>query len=170
MTDMEWALVGQAKQGDAHAFALLYEKYYRDLYRFALYYLKNEAQAEDAVSGAVLKAYEKLPNLRQDSSFKSWLFQITANECRMLFRQNRETAIPENYEESTEEQGYAKPELNSLLRILTDDERMVVTLAVFSGYRSTEIGNMLSMRPGTVRSLKSRALEKLRTAIAPAML
>ena len=169
MTDMEWALVGQAKQGDAHAFALLYEKYYKDLYRFALYYLKNESQAEDAVSGAVLKAYEKLPNLRQDSSFKSWLFQITANECRLVFRQSKETSIPENYEESTVEQGYEKPELNSLLKILTDDERMVVTLAVFSGYRSTEIGSMLSMRPGTVRSLKSRAMDKLRAALAPSM-
>ena len=169
MTDMEWAMVNQAKQGDAHAFALLYEKYYKDLYRFALCYLKNTAEAEDAVSNAVLKAYEKLPSLRQDSAFKSWLFQIAANECRLIFRQKKETPIPEDYEEWSEETGYSAPELKDLLRVLTDDERMVVTLSVFSGYRSTEISQMLTMRPGTVRSLKSRALEKLRTAIAPAM-
>ena len=169
MTNMEWALVTQAKQGDAHAFALLYEKYYKDLYRFALCYLKNTAQAEDAVSQAVLKAYEKLPNLRQDSAFKSWIFQITANECRLLLRQNNEVALPENYEQPVTEEGYADPELTDLLKVLSDDERMVITLSVFSGYRSTEISKMLTMRPGTVRSLKSRALEKLRKAIAPAM-
>ena len=49
MTGTEWALVTQAKQGDAHAFAVLYERYYKDLYRFALCYLKNADQAEDAV-------------------------------------------------------------------------------------------------------------------------
>ena len=166
MTNMEWALVTQAKQGDTHAFALLYEKYYKDLYRFALCYLKNTAQAEDAVSQAVLKAYEKLPNLRQETSFKSWIFQITANECRLLLRNNREVALPEDYEAAANDDGYLKPELTDLLRILSNDERMVVTLSVFSGYRSTEIAHMLTMRPGTVRSLKSRALDKLRAAMA----
>ena len=169
MTDMEWALVLQAKKGDAHAFALLYEKYYKDLYRFALCYLKNTAQAEDAVSQAVLKAYEKLPNLRKETSFKSWLFQITANECKMLFRENKEVSLPEDFEQQTVEEGYAEPEIDDLLQVLSDDERMVITLSVFSGYRSTEISRMLTMRPGTVRSLKSRALDKLRTAMAPAM-
>lgn len=166
MTNMEWALVTQAKQGDTHAFALLYEKYYKDLYRFALCYLKNTAQAEDAVSQAVLKAYEKLPNLRKEASFKSWIFQITANECRLLMRNSHETAIPEGYDEGADEEGYLKPELSDLLKILSNDERMVVTLSVFSGYRSTEIANMLTMRPGTVRSLKSRALDKLKAAMA----
>ena len=166
MTNMEWALVSQAKQGDAHAFALLYEKYYKDLYRFALCYLKNTAQAEDAVSQAVLRAYEKLPNLRKEEAFKSWLFQITANECRMLLRQNPEVAMPEDFEQAASEEGYEKPEINDLLQVLTDDERMVVTLSVFSGYRSTEISRMLTMRPGTVRSLKSRALVKLKQAMA----
>ena len=41
MTNMEWSLVALAKQGDTHAFAKLYEKYYTNLYRFALCLLKN---------------------------------------------------------------------------------------------------------------------------------
>ena len=169
MTNMEWALVSQAKQGDAHAFALLYEKYYKDLYRFALCYLKNTTQAEDAVSQAVLRAYEKLPNLRKETAFKSWLFQITANECRMLLRSQSEVALPEDYEQGTAETGYEQPELKDLMQVLNDEERMVISLSVFSGYRSTEISRMLTMRPGTVRSLKSRALAKLKDAMAPAM-
>lgn len=166
MTGTEWALVMQAKQGDTHAFAVLYERYYKDLYRFALCYLKNVDQAEDAVSTAVLTAYEKLPGLKKEASFKSWIFQITANECRQIFRKPKEQSLPENYEEWTEESGYETPELDELLSVLSDEERMVVTLSVFSGYRSSEIGNMLLMRPGTVRSLKSRAILKLRQALA----
>ena len=144
----------------------VYERYYKDLYRFALCYLKNADAAEDAVSSAVLTAYEKLPGLKKEASFKSWLFQITANECRQSFRKQKEVEIPENYEEWSEEKGYEQPEIDELLQVLNDDERMVVTLSVFSGYRSTEIGNMLLMRPGTVRSLKSRAISKLRQALA----
>lgn len=166
MTNMEWALVTQAKQGDAHAFALLYEKYYKDLYRFALCYMKNPTYAEDAVSQGVLKAYENIGRLKASTAFRSWLFQIVANECRLQFRKMRESSLPEDYDAPTWEAGYADPELSDLLNVLSDDERMVVTLSVFSGYRSTEISSILKLRPGTVRSLKSRALQKLRASLA----
>ena len=78
----DWIFVQQAKKGDSHAFARLYEIYYKDLYHFALYYTKDSITAEDAVSSAVLKAFEQLHKLRKNDAFKSWLFQITANECK----------------------------------------------------------------------------------------
>ena len=74
MTNDEWILVGQAKKGDAHAFARLYQRYYQDLYRFALCYIRNAHAAEDAVMTSVLKAYEKIGELRKNDAFKSWLF------------------------------------------------------------------------------------------------
>ena len=166
MTNVEWALVSSAKQGDAHAFALLYERFYKDLYRFALCYLKNPDQAEDAVSQAVLTAYEKLPNLKKDSSFKSWIFRITANACRQLFRNDRGVPLSDDYESPVVEEGYEKKELDDLLKVLNDDERMIITLSVFSGYNSSEIADMLIMQPGTVRSIKSRSIAKLREALA----
>lgn len=45
--------IKQAKSGDTDAFANLYRIYYTDLYRFALYTLKNPADAEDAVSETI---------------------------------------------------------------------------------------------------------------------
>ena len=162
MTNTEWMLVGQAKTGDAHAFAKLYEKYYTDLYRFAYCMIKGPS-AEDAVSNAVLKAYENLPKLRKNDSFKSWLFQITANECRTLLKHPLLYLEDANWKEpvSTEE-GYETPEILELLNILTEDERFVITLSVFAGYNSKEIANTMEKREGTIRSLKSRALTKLR--------
>lgn len=50
MTNAEWVLVNQAKKGDAHGFALLYQRYYKELFYFALSVMKNASQAEDAVS------------------------------------------------------------------------------------------------------------------------
>ena len=65
VTKTDWIFVQQAKKGDSHAFARLYEIYYKDLYHFALYYTKDSITAEDAVSSAVLKAFEQLHNLRR---------------------------------------------------------------------------------------------------------
>ena len=166
MTNTEWILVEKAKKGDAHAFARLYETYYRDLYRFAVCFLKSETTAEDAVSSAVLKAYENLSRLRQNHSFKSWLFQITANECRRFLKNTPTYAADVNAPEPVEEDaGYETLEVAELLSPLSTEERLVVTLSVFSGYSSKEIGKLIHKREGSVRSIKSRCLARLRQQI-----
>ena len=141
MTKTDWIFVQQAKKGDSHAFARLYEIYYKDLYHFALYYTKDSITAEDAVSSAVLKAFEQLHKLRKNDAFKSWLFQITANECKKLLKQQSIYLSDASWQEP---------------------ERRVITLSVFGGYTSREIAGILKKREGSIRSIKSRALAKLR--------
>lgn len=163
MTNDEWILVGRAKEGDAHAFARLYERYYQDLYRFAYCYMQQVEAAEDAVMNSVQKAFERLGDLRKNSSFKSWLFQITANECRAQLRKTPIYLADANPPEPQyEESGYHEPELQELLSYLSEAERLVITLSVFSGYNSNEIAELLHKRPGSIRSIKSRALAILR--------
>ena len=168
MTDTEWFLVGAAKKGDAHSFALLYERYYKDLYRFAVCLLGDSYAAEDAVSAAVLSAYERLPLLKKDSSFKSWLFQITVNECRAWLRdQSRGTYLADAdwQEPAAEEAGYERPEVEEYLSLLSEEERLVVTLSVFGGYNSREIGGLINKKEGSVRSIKSRAFARVRECL-----
>ena len=166
MSNNEWKLVELAKNGDAKAFALLYQKYYTDLYRFAFCLMKSSHAAEDAVSSAVLKAYENLGRLHKNDSFKSWIFQITANECRNQLRKLsiylEDTSYPEP---CAAEEGYLTPELREMLTPLSEEERLVITLSVFTGYNSREIASLLHKKEGTVRSIKSRSLAKLREYI-----
>ena len=54
------------------------------MYRLAYSILNNSTDAEDAVSEAVLHAYEKLRTLRDPDSFKNWILQITANEAEKI--------------------------------------------------------------------------------------
>ena len=174
MTNTEWLLVGQAKEGDAHAFALLYEKYYKDLYYFALSYMGNETAAEDAVSAGILKAYEKLPMLRKNDSFKSWLFHIVANTCKDSLSE-RKRMMPVDFSDplesgikvqETRENGYELSEWDEILSMLSERERMVITLTVFSDYSSAEAAKILGLRAGSVRSLKSRGLMKLKQVLS----
>ncbi len=45
---------------------------------------------------------------------------------------------------------------------LDDEERMILSMQIFLGYRPGEIAALLNLKEGTVRSKKSRALEKMR--------
>ena len=163
MTKTDWIFVQQAKKGDSHAFARLYEIYYKDLYHFALYYTKDSITAEDAVSSAVLKAFEQLHKLRKNDAFKSWLFQITANECKKLLKQKSIYLSDASWQgPAAAEDGYLTPEIQDELSQLSEPERRVITLSVFGGYTSREIAGILKKREGSIRSIKSRALAKLR--------
>ena len=163
MTKTDWIFVQQAKKGDSHAFARLYEIYYKDLYHFALYYTKDSITAEDAVSSAVLKAFEQLHKLRKNDAFKSWLFQITANECKKLLKQKSIYLSDASWQEpAAAEDGYLTPEIQDELSQLSEPERRVITLSVFGGYTSREIAGILKKREGSIRSIKSRAFAKLR--------
>ena len=59
-------LVRQAKKGKREAFAKLYETVYEDMYRFALYVLKDREDAEDAVAETVADAFESIGKLRKE--------------------------------------------------------------------------------------------------------
>ena len=151
---------------DAHAFAEMYKTVYIDLYRFALCLMKNTHDAEDAVSEAVLKAYENIGKLRDEKSFRSWIFTITANVCR---RRLKEAAGKKN--ESAEEKLSQMPaqevdygvslDVRRAFFILSEEEQEIIGLSVFGGYNSKEIGQMLKLKDATVRSKKNRALEKM---------
>ena len=60
IVDIQRQLIKKAKLGDTKAFSQLYAEIYKDLYRFALYMTKHTQDAEDAVSEAVISAYENI--------------------------------------------------------------------------------------------------------------
>ena len=71
---------------DTKTFAQMYETVYKDLYRFALCMMRNPQDAEDAVSDAVVAAYENIGKLKKEDSFKSWIFTILSNICKKKWR------------------------------------------------------------------------------------
>ena len=162
-------LVSAAKDGDKAAFAQLYQEIYKDLYKFAFYCLKNETDAEDAVSETVLDAWQSLRKLRQEDSFRAWMFKILSAKCKrkMKYYASRrgETDISE-VEIPVFQDRDDSLELRRAMNTLTDEERMIISLIIFGGYDSGEVADMLRLNRNTVRSKHSRALAKLRQALA----
>ena len=151
---------------DADIFARMYEAVYQDLYRFALCLLQDRHEAEDAVGEAVLAAYENIRKLRDEKAFKSWIFTILANVCRKKLRKRGlEISLDQedtffNIPTAQEDHGLSVDVKRAFL-ILSEEEQMIVALSVFGGYTSREIGKTLKLNENTVRSKRSRALEKM---------
>ena len=147
-------------------FMELYQSVYKDLYRFAYYYLGNTQDAEDAVQDAALLAYENFQKLKKTESFRPWIFKILVNCCKRHLRrrikaERRKEAGEASYEPSLS-QG---EELRELLSGLSREERLIVSLAVFGGYKGEEIARILHRKPATVRSKYRRALKKLEVSL-----
>ena len=158
---------------DAAKFAGMYETIYKDLYRFALCTLRNPQDAEDAVSEAVIQGYEHIASLRREDAFKSWMFKILSNICKkkqkqnLLLLGNDETQLASVADARTPDQIDLGMDLRQAFGVLTEEEQLIVGLSVFGGYPSKEIADILSLKDGTVRSKRSRALEKMRIVLRP---
>lgn len=160
-------LVVQAKNKDAEAFGELYSYYAKDMFRFALYYTGQAYLAEDAVSEAVLNAFQNIEKLQKTGSFKAWLFSILFNCCKkaqkekaLALQRVELSAASGLSQEAFEKSG--KADVQSLLSVLEEDEREILLLSFIGGYSSEEIGKMLSMKAVSVRSKKARSVKKLR--------
>ena len=70
----ELALIRRAHKGDVKAFSELYARIYVELYKFALYTMKHPQDAEDAVSEAVIAAYEAALRRKSPSEAGSFRF------------------------------------------------------------------------------------------------
>ena len=148
-------LVRKAKNGDTKAFSLLYAGVCKEMYKFALYMMKHTEDAEDAVSETVISAFENIAKLKNESSFKSWIFTILGNRGNHA----SEEATPEAGHEPDYEQHF---DVKEAFARLEEEERMILSYSVFAGYGSEEIAQVLEMNAATVRSKKSRALGKMR--------
>jgi len=151
---------------DAHTFAQMYETVYIDLYRFALCLMRNKQDAEDAVSEAVLKAFENIRKLKDEDAFKSWIFTITANTCKRRLseasKRKHESMDEALTDIPAEEVDYGLSlDVRRAFTVLSEEEQTIIGLSVFGGYNSKEIGRILGIKDNTVRSKKVRALEKM---------
>lgn len=89
----ELLLVDAAKMGDAEAFSILANQYYRSIYRLALRITGNHEDAEDTSQEALLKAYRNMKVFEGKSRFYTWLVRIVMNEALMKLRKRRSAKI-----------------------------------------------------------------------------
>lgn len=86
------ALVRQVTRGDVNAFEIIMRRNNRALYRAARSILQDDAEAEDAVQEAYLRAYRALDKFQGDSRLTTWLTRIVINEALQKMRKRKQEA------------------------------------------------------------------------------
>lgn len=150
-------LVRRARAGDPEAFVALMEHHKVDLYKVARSYLHSDADAADAMQEAVLTCFEKLPQLRNPTQFKTWLTRILINKCNDRLREQRRVQSVERVpERACEDQGRAELEFLDFLEGLDEKYRVVLLLYYGEGFRVREIAALLALNEETVKTRLKR--------------
>lgn len=159
---MERNLVKRAKQGDQDAFMKLMNVQMQTLYKLSWSYLKNEEDVADIIQDTILTCYEKLPTLRDDRQFRSWMMKILINNCKNILKKEKRIIHMETLPEETfVEQEYSNKEWNEMLSSLDEKYRVVLMLYYLENFNTREIGQILDMNENTVRIRLKRGREKL---------
>lgn len=105
----EAQMIAAILAGDRELYHKLIQPYELSVYRMALSFIKDEAEAEDVAQEAFLKAFRNLSNFRGESKFSTWLISITLNEARRRLRRSK--VRMESLDEPPEEGGKVSPAL-----------------------------------------------------------
>ncbi len=185
--DIDQQLVERVQRGDKQAFGLLVEKYRRKLGRLLSRFIRDQAEVEDVVQEAFIKAYRALPNFRGDSAFYTWLYRIGINTAKNYLvamgrrpqTQNEiEIEDAENFEDGDELRTVETPEselmtkeiaktVQTAIDALPEDLRTAIVLREIEGLSYEEIATMMECPIGTVRSRIFRARDAIATQLRP---
>ena len=138
----------------------LFQRYKDPVYRLALSMTGSPADAEDVCQTVFLKLLEKRPALDPEKE-RAWLLQVTANECRSLWRRlRRRPTIPlEAVLDRAAPQG--EPLLRQVMELPRKDQA-VLYLHYYEGFSTREVGEMLRISRSAVTTRLLRARKKLK--------
>ena len=167
-------------------YAELVARHQRRATRIAFHYVRDSAEADEAVQDAFVKAYSHLSTFREELPFEVWFTRILINGCldRIKARTRRErwiTSMPDgpggerDFAERTPGHG-PSPEAQLLSRErrrqvaeaiakLPDRQRSVFMLSHYEGCTSREVSAMSGLNESTVRVHLFRAIRKLRVLL-----
>ncbi len=185
--EIDQLLVERVQRGDKKAFELLVIKYQRKLMRLVSRLVRDQAEAEDVVQEAFIKAYRALPQFRGESAFYTWLYRIGINTAKnYLVTQGRRAPTStetnsedaETFDDAEQLRDINTPEsmlatkqiaatVNIAMESLPEELRVAISLREIEGLSYDEIAEAMGCPIGTVRSRIFRAREAIAEKLRP---
>lgn len=179
-------LARRAVEGDEAAFAAIMRRHNQRLFRTARSILKSDAEAEDALQDAYLRAWRALAGFRAEARLSTWLVRIVANEALGRLRRKHisvtslDDAMNEHetkYQAALADDARQGPEgvttraqlrqlIESRIDTLPETFRTVFMLRAIEGMNVEEVARSLDIPAATVRTRYFRARHLMRKNLA----
>ena len=182
-------LVALAVAGDARAFEAIMRRHNRLMFRTARSVLRDDAEAEDAVQEAYLKAWRALPGFRAESRLSTWLVRIVMNQALSRLRRRHGVVVPfgalgpaegaqEDHPMQSDSPGHQNDPEDAARRAelarvverhidrLPEQFRTVFVLRALEEMSAQEVAQALHIPEATVRTRFFRARAQLREALS----
>jgi RNA polymerase sigma-70 factor, ECF subfamily len=154
----EKELITSAKKGDHHAFAILFRDHYPLLVKYLMKISMDPDLAEEFAQATMAKCVEKIHLFNGKSKFSSWLISIATN---LYIDQHRKKKREREWNEGEagrklqwhiESRNEEWTDALAALAKLTEEMRIPLILKHYYGYSYEEIGEILNIAAGTVKS------------------
>ena len=174
-------LVEQLQRGSQTAFSMLLNRWQNRVYTQCYQHLQRQDLAEEATQEIFVKVYQGISKFQYKSKFSTWLFRIVRNHCINVHQYNnrrkqdfhdplegtnpdhpRQLAISQDDPQEAQERKELKTLVHTGLAKLSDSQREVLVLRDIQEFSYEEIGNILKVSTGTVKSRVHRAREALK--------
>lgn len=139
-------------------------KHENRVYRTAVAIMGNKADAEDIVQDVFIKVMEKRPDFQSPDHEIAWLIRVTVNLCKSRLRSSwwkKTQPLLDSYPTQSEEEQC----LMEIILSLPAKYRTVIHLFYYEGYTTKEIAQLTGQKESTVRSLLTRARQKLKSSL-----
>ena len=130
------------------------------MYRVAWSILRNEADVQDALQDAVLKAWEKRDKLREEKYFRTWMTRILINVCYDTQRMHRKIVPLDKI--PVQSASAPDPDLAMALEALPEKLRLPLVLCYSEGMTYEEAADVLRIPMTTLRGRIRRGKKELR--------
>ncbi|GGC99230.1 RNA polymerase sigma factor SigY [Pontibacillus salipaludis] len=163
---MEEEVLNKIKKGDQHALAEVLKDHYEFLFKYTVQLTGNKEMAKDITQETMVKVIHSIHKYEKRAKFSTWIIQIATNIFLDMKRKEkrRKQYLKENEGsfdfKSNMENGWS--ETLEVLSSLEDSYRIPILLKHLYGYEYKEIGQMIGLKAGTVKSRVHYGLELLR--------
>lgn len=166
----ELELLQRSLNGDLEAWGEIVSRYKEAAFGIAVAILRNRADAEDAVQDAFVRAYERLRHYDLSRKFSTWFFTVTANVAKNALRKRRPDPQPKEVWADDPARLVWQEDLEQGVREavwgLPESYRAPLVLRYWHDLPLEEIGTVLGLRPGTVKTRLHRARALVRAELA----
>jgi RNA polymerase sigma-70 factor, ECF subfamily len=176
------SLVLRIARGDRAAFSILYDRYARILYSFSMKSLNSREESEEVVLDVFSQVWRIADRyIASKGRVDTWLFMVTRSRILDRLRKRQRSVPSENVflqlSEIQSERSSVDPfedvviaerreQVLSALKILPEEQRLVIELAYYQGFSQSEIAQKTGLSLGTIKTRVRLGLSKLKSALS----